>query len=67
LIPEPKDPYSAEPEDYIFNKTYLTNSKGVVHFSKRDVITGVEDTFTPNTYGICFDLSEIGLTEGDAS
>lgn len=63
LIPDPNDPYSSEPENYIFNPAYMTNSKGVIKFSKREVLTGVEDTFVPNTYGIKFDLSCIDCGE----
>jgi hypothetical protein len=63
LIPDPNDPYSSEPENYIFNPAYMTNSKGVIKFSKRVVLTGVEDTFVPNTYGIKFDLSCIDCGE----
>ena len=67
LIPEPNDPYSSEPENYIFNPTYMTNSKGVVKFSKRQVLDGVEDTFVPNVYGIKFDLSCIDCGESTTS
>ena len=63
LIPEPNDPYSSEPENYIFNPTCMTNSKGVIKFSKRQVLEGVEDTFVPNVYGIKFDLSRIDCGE----
>jgi len=37
----------------------MTNSKGVVKFSKRCLFTGVKDTFIPKTVGIEFDLSNI--------
>lgn len=67
LIPEPNDPYSSEPENYIFNPTCMTNSKGVIKFSKRQVLEGVEDTFVPNVYGIKFDLSCIDCGELEAS
>lgn len=67
MLPESKDPYSSEPENYIFNPEFMTNSKGVIKFSKfdkRGVLNGVEDTFVPKVYGIKFDLTKIGLTEG---
>ena len=63
LIPEPNDPYSSEPENYIFNQNYMTNSKGVIKFSKRQVLHGVEDTLVPHVYGIEFDLQFIGSGE----
>jgi hypothetical protein len=37
----------------------MTNSKGVVKFSKRCLFNGVKDTFIPKTVGIEFDLSNI--------
>jgi hypothetical protein len=64
MIPQKEDPYSSEPENYIFDSTYMTNSKGVVKFKKREVLGGVEDTFVPNVYGIKFDLSKIDCGEG---
>ena len=60
------EPFTTEPEDYIFKKEYMTNSKGVVRFSQRSVIEGVADVLTPKTYGITFDLSKIALSEGPA-
>lgn len=53
------DPYQNEPENYIFDENYMTNSKGVVKFSKRCLFNGVKDTFIPKTVGIEFDLSNI--------
>lgn len=67
LIPDQNAPYSAEPEDYIFNKQFMTNSKGVIKFSKRPLLDGIEDAFVPRTYGIIFDLQYIGLNEGNAN
>ena len=66
FIPDDHNPYQFDPSDCIFNKKYMTNSKGVVHFNKRQVIRGVGDTFIPSVYGIKFDLTNIGLTEGEA-
>jgi hypothetical protein len=51
------DPYENEPENYIFNEEYMTNSKGVIKFSNRSLFNGVKDTFIPKTVGIEFDLS----------
>ena len=64
---EVADPYQNEPENYIFDENYMTNSKGVVKFSKRCLFNGVKDTFIPKTVGIEFDLSNItaGLKEKD--
>ena len=59
FIPDIKDPYQNEPENYIFDENYMTNSKGVVKFSKRCLFNGVKDTFIPKTVGIEFDLSNI--------
>lgn len=56
---EAADPYQNEPENYIFDENYMTNSKGVVKFSKRCLFNGVKDTFIPKTVGIEFDLSNI--------
>ena len=53
------DPYENEPENYIFNEDYMTNSKGVIKFSNRSLFNGVKDTFIPKTVGIEFDLSQI--------
>ncbi len=52
-------PYENEPENYIFDENYMTNSKGVVKFSNRCLFNGVKDTFIPKTVGIEFDLSQI--------
>lgn len=63
-IPEDgREPHSVEPDDYIFNKEYMTNSKGVIKFRNRSIFSGTYDTFTPNTYGIQFDLTKIGCKE----
>lgn len=61
----PLELYESEPEDYIFNKEYMTNSKGVVKFSKKQVIDGVADAFTPHIHGIEFDLTKIGAGEAE--
>lgn len=66
LIPDLYDPYSSEPDNYIFNQQYMTNSKGVIKFSKRQVLNGIQDVFVPNVYGIQFDLRNIGAGEGAA-
>ena len=39
------DPYENEPSDYIFNKQYMTNSKGVIKFNKYSLISGMLKTY----------------------
>jgi hypothetical protein len=56
--------YESEPTDYVFKKEYMTNSKGVIKFSKKQVIDGVSDAFMPQIHGIEFDLTHIGDMEG---
>ena len=61
--PEPQeDPHLNEPDDYFFDKKYMTNSKGVIKFSKahkNKIINGVEDTLVPSVLGIQFDLQNL--------
>ena len=61
---EKPDPHQNEPEDFIFNSQYMTNSKGVIKFSNHQIIDGIEDAYTPRTLGIKFDMTNIGLGEG---
>ena len=61
------DPYTSEPEDFIFNHQYMTNSKGVIKFRKHQLIEGVEDVFTPKTLGIEFDMTNIWKGESDVN
>lgn len=58
------DPHQNEPEDFIFNRQYMANSKGVIKFSNHSIIDGVEDAYTPKTLSINFDMTRIGLGEG---
>lgn len=50
--------YDYDPDDHIFNKTYLTNSKGVFRFSKDNVLKAAQD-YTIQARGIAFDFSNI--------
>lgn len=61
---EKYNPHQNEPEDFIFNNQYMTNSKGVIKFSNHQIIDGIEDAYTPRTLSIEFDMSKIGLGEG---
>ena len=57
--------HTNEPENFIFNSQYMTNSKGVVKFSKHNILKSTNKTLTPNTLGIQFDLTKIGHTNKD--
>ncbi len=51
--------YESEPENYIFNESKMTNSKGVVKFPRENVLNYSNENFTPRVLGIQFNLSHI--------
>ena len=53
------NPYENEPENYIFNNNYMTNSRGVVRMPQQDILTYSSGNFSPSVMGIQFDLTHV--------
>ena len=53
------DYWEATPEDGIFNKDYMTNSRGVVKFPSKNLLGYSDEKFAPTTLGVKFNLSHI--------
>lgn len=54
-----EDYWEATPEDGIFNKEYMTNSRGVVKFPSKNLLGYSDEKFAPTTMGVKFNLSHI--------
>lgn len=58
--------WDSEPDDYIFNKKYLTNSKGVIRTPKLNIIgDDYQGILKPRPISIEFDFSCIGYDNAD--
>lgn len=60
-----KEHYTSEPEDFIFNKEFLTNSKGVVKLPKADYFKGTSGNIEMTPMKIKFDFSKIVYSKYD--